>query len=497
MYPSLFIVIILLSIVIRYDAQAFTTPPRTTTIIQCISSSYYHHTDVVSSRRKNEFHNFVQLYSANTDEEVATTIIQQNCDGASSSAIENQVVYNTAGMPTLTQLIVDDTTNESTVSEEDAEQSYRRGLATIGFITLLFASNSPSLHSAFAFTTTAPPVLLINALVTVVGKSRELSSCLFVDQIMNKNLRPLFLLPGLSGVVVVSPLLGQIVPDPSKKRLENDIIAYDDVDDETTTATATTTKSLNNFATLAGSSSTIAGAELGLWKTLGTTANIYGLSQTSSDHGAFLIQLTTLIVPAAQGLSGVPIPKRIWTAIGLALAGVFMFTQDPSQSDCASLQGDLICALAAIFYATYDLRLFKWGKIVPTDQLITTKMVTQSLLSFGLLAMLGREETLDFILKASYHDLELVGLVSLWSGLAVNCIAPYLQVSGQQAVGPARAQILYASQPLWASIMGFVILNEQFGIEGFIGGAAFLGAMFLAATADMPNPDCGVVECEV
>ena len=170
MYPSLFIVIILLSIVIRYDAQAFTTPPRTTTIIQCISSSYYHHTDVVSSRRKNEFHNFVQLYSANTDEEVTTTIIQQNGDGASSSAVENQLVY-TAGMPTLTQLIVDDTTNESTVSEEDAEQSYRRGLATIGFITLLFASNSPALHSVFAFTTTAPPVLLINALVTVVGKS--------------------------------------------------------------------------------------------------------------------------------------------------------------------------------------------------------------------------------------------------------------------------------------------------------------------------------------
>ena len=300
---------------------------------------------------------------------------------------------------------------------------------------------------------------------------------------------------GLFGVVLVSPFLGQIVPDPSKRRSENDMIADNDADDETTTTI--TTKSLNNFATLAGSSSIIAGAELGLWKTMGTTANIYGLSLTSSDHGAFLIQLTTLIVPAAQGISGVPIPKRIWTAIGLALAGVFMFTQDPSQSDCASLQGDLICALAAIFYATYDLRLFKWGKVVPTDQLITTKMFTQSLLSFGLLAILGREETFDFISQASHHDLELVGLVSLWSGLAVNCIAPYLQVSGQQAVGPARAQILYASQPLWASILGFVILNEQFGLEGFIGGALFLGAMFLAATADMPNPECGVKECEV
>lgn len=85
-------------------------------------------------------------------------------------------------------------------------------------------------------------------------------------------------------------------------------------------------------------SSAVAGAELGLWKMLGTTANIYGLSQTSSDHGAFLIQLTTLIVPSIQGVMGVPIPSRIWTAMGLASAGVFVFTQDPSQTDCARLQ---------------------------------------------------------------------------------------------------------------------------------------------------------------
>lgn len=204
-----------------------------------------------------------------------------------------------------------------------------------------------------------------------------------------------------------------------------------------------------------------------------------------------------MIVPAAQGFMGVPIPTRIWTAIGLALGGVFMFTQDPNQIDCSSSNGDILCALAAIFYATYDLRLFKWGKLVPTDELITTKMVTQSLLSFGLLAVLGREETINFISQASLHDLQLVGMVSLWSGLAVNCLAPYLQVSGQQAVGPARAQILYASQPLWAAIMGFFLLGEQFGTEGLIGSSAFLGAMFLAATAEMPDPDCAALECEV
>mmetsp|Transcript_19809 Transcript_19809/g.42606 ORF Transcript_19809/g.42606 Transcript_19809/m.42606 type:complete len:450 (-) Transcript_19809:27-1376(-) len=362
----------------------------------------------------------------------------------------------TDGMPSLLQEESIDT------PEVDATNTYRNGLFTIGFITLLFASNSPILHSAFELTTNAPPVLLVNAAVTVVG---------------------------LLGVVLLSPILTQFVPDPS-------LTLDDDIVNDNNNMDSTDTPSNNMIMNVVGSSA-IAGAELGLWKFLGTTANIYGLSQTSSDHGAFLIQLTTLLVPAAQGLMGVPIPTRIWSAIGLALGGVFMFTQDPNQNDCASLQGDLLCALAAVFYATYDLRLFKWGKIIPTNELITTKMMTQSALSLGLLLALGQEETLTFISQVSLNDSNLVIGVSIWSGLAVNCLAPYLQVSGQQAVGPARAQILYASQPLWAAIMSYFLLREQVGFEGITGGSAFLCAMFLAATAETPDANCPAKECEV
>ena len=411
---------ILFLLITNHDVQAFASSTRRLTSIRCTHTININHS-----------YNNIQLYStsADTNEDI-------------------QAVVDTTGMPTIENDIIID--NENKIIAEDAEKTYQRGLATIAFITLLFASNSPALHSAFTKVEAVPPVLLINALVTCIG---------------------------LIGVVSLSPFLGKIVPDPSKG----------------SSLSQANTTDINTLSC----SDLIAGAELGLWKTLGTTANIYGLSMTSSDHGAFLIQLTTLIVPVVQGLSGVPIPSRIWTAICFALSGVYMFTQDATQSDCSSLNGDLLCAFAAVFYAAYDLRLFKFGKQISTDALITTKMVTQSLLSIGLLLLLGRQETIDFIAQASYHDLELVGLVSLWSGLAVNCLAPFLQVSGQQAVGPARAQILYASQPLWASIMGFFLLNEQFGYEGILGGTAFLSAMFLAATSEVPDPDCGVQECEV
>lgn len=390
-------------------------------------------------------HDCVKLrVTTSTSEELAVQIRDGVSEQQTLSSATSQDIVVVDGMPT--PILVD--------SEEDATNTYRAGLITIGFITLLFASNSPILRSAWESTSSAPPVLLINAAVSVVG---------------------------LVGVIASSPFLNQIVNDPS--------------------AQGNTSKDANNngndlAARIIGSSA-IAGVELGLWKFLGTTTNLYGLSQTSSDHGAFLIQLTTLIVPVVQGIMGVPIPKQIWAAIGLALGGVVIFTQDPNQSSCASLEGDILCALAAVFYATYDLRLFRWGKLVPTNELITTKMVTQSLLALSMLSLFGRQETLDFLSNSSADDLKLVGIVALWSGLAVNCVAPYLQVSGQQAVGPARAQILYASQPLWAAVMSFFLLGEACGIEGFSGGALFLVAMFLAATAENPDPNCPAKECEV
>ena len=427
--------VITLFVVGQHEAAAFVTPFAT----RCVG-----YTPVSSFNR-------VKLSSSSSTNEItiisSTEIVQD----------DNVQIIDTKGMPPLEYTAEAVVVNEDVSNDDEAATRYRNGLITIGFITLLFASNSPVLHSAFELTSNTPPVLLINAIVSFVG---------------------------LLGVIIVSPFLGKFVPDPSASAKQ--------FDEESSTEKVTD----NLLIDILGPSA-IAGAELGVWKMLGTTSNIYGLSQTSSDHGAFLIQLTTLIVPSIQGIMGVPIPKRIWTAIGLALAGVFMFTQDPSQKDCASLEGDLLCALAAIFYATYDLRLFKWGKKVPTNELITTKMVTQSLLSIGLLLVLGQEETLVFISQVSSRDLQLCGAVVVWSGLAVNCLAPYLQVSGQQAVGPARAQILYASQPLWAAVMSYSFLGEQVGMEGLIGGSAFLVAMFLAATAETPDPNCPQTECEV
>ena len=204
------------------------------------------------------------------------------------------------------------------------ESEYQRGLATVGFITLLFASNSPALRCAFTAVEHVPPVLLVSAIASVTA---------------------------LSSLLIGGPLLSS-VPTPSTL----DADATDAID----------------------ATSMRAGAELGLWKTLGTSFNLYGLSLTSADHGAFLIQLTTLLVPVAQGVQGVPIPRRIWLAVAIALIGLALFTADPGgpggMATASSLEGDAACVAAACCYALYDLRLFVWGKRVTPLRLIQNKV---------------------------------------------------------------------------------------------------------------------------
>ena len=356
-----------------------------------------------------------------------------------------------------------DTVASATTANFDSGKEYRRGLATIGLITLVFASMSPVMHAALATpaegggtAAMAPPVLLLNAAVSVIA---------------------------LLGLVVGGPALQANTELPISLQLNQRQLMKQRKSDDGLDLAAR------------------AGLELGLWKFLGTTANLFGLALTTSAHGAFLVQLTTLIVPVAQGIMGVPIPKRIAFSIGLALMGVGLFTQDGISGDAVSnniVLGDALCVVAACFYATFDLRLFKWGKLVPPKDLITSKIATQAALSVLLLLGVGFDEAQTFLLTNDFSQTgTTLGLLVLWSGLMVNGLVPFLQVGGQQAVGPTRAQTLYASQPLWAAIMSYLFLGEEIGPQGQLGGAIFLTALFLAATAEPPDPDCGVQNCEV
>lgn len=311
--------------------------------------------------------------------------------------------------------------------------AYAKGFAIIAFICLLNASTNPLWHVSFAGSNSPPP-LFMNAAIAVTA---------------------------LFGLLGGSAMSQQSADDTIQSYSEKLPIPYE----------------------LYG------GMELGVWKFLGTSAHVFGLSLTSANHGAFLIQLTTLIVPVLQGISGERIPRQIQAAVALALSGVFIFTQDGGSVEASQtvLMGDALCVAAAFFYSLYDIQTFKWGKHIPRTQLVTTKLATQAVLSILLCLGISYESTLSY--WNSNPDLSLLIPVVLWSGLIVNALATFLQVGGMQTVGPTRAQLIFASQPLWSAGLAYVLLHETVGPQGAVGGTAFLGALYLAATAPKPGTD--------
>ena len=318
------------------------------------------------------------------------------------------------------------------------KQEYNRGLAIILFCTFLFAANSPLAHAVFSLADIPPPVLLVNAGAAVAA---------------------------LTGLLILKPILegSSFLETPSNEWTDD-----------------------NNRDT---SKDIQAGFEMGLAKTLGATLNFYGLSLTSATHGAFLTQLTTLFVPVIQGLTGIPITKKMWTAVSLALTGVFLFTQGSDGTGDATLIGDAFCVASALFLGLYDLRLNKWGDKVPPVTLITNKIASQAILSSCLVLAFGGGEVVDYMKNVvltgelSNNLLAFVAL-AIGNGLLVNAGASLVQVRGQNAIGPTTCQVVYATQPLMAAVLSYVFLHEEIGLIGLAGGALFMGALFLAGQPD-------------
>lgn len=162
------------------------------------------------------------------------------------------------------------------------------------------------------------------------------------------------------------------------------------------------------------------------------------MALTTANHGAFLLQMTTLIVPVLQGLRGAEeIPRQIQFAVALALAGIFAFTQDPAGSanisdiDAAQQQiGDILVLGAAAFYSLYDIQTFYWGREVPRTELVTIKIGFQAVLSIVLCAVASSGQVVDWI--NSGPEWNVVVPTILWSGLIVNALATFLQVGGMQ-----------------------------------------------------------------
>ena len=266
-------------------------------------------------------------------------------------------------------------------------------------------------------------------------------------------------------------------------------------------ASATAVRRRGDLGPAAASSSRApdaAGAELGGYLFLGNCAQVVGLESTTADTAAFLVQLTTIFVPVLEGVLNPrdKVSGRTVRACLLAFAGVLVLFSDAFLEGAAgSLRGDALIVLAAVFYSLHVLRLGAIVQDVDPLELAVSKAKFETIFAvatvLGLLAFTPAEDVRRFLDAAptlSAPDQTSLALAALWCGTLTCAYTIWAQSFGQRAIRPARANLVYTSQPIFSALFAALLLDERPTPAIFIGGACILTAIISEIGADEIAP---------
>lgn len=119
-----------------------------------------------------------------------------------------------------------------------------------------------------------------------------------------------------------------------------------------------------------------------------------------------------------------------------------------------------------------------------------TKIITQVVWSaFAVALVMARGDTEVGSYVANFLEMptaEMLSAVwwSFWIGAATTALATWAQVVGQERVGPSRAAIFYASQPLFAAGLACAFGIDKLTPQEILGGGLIVVAGVLLAVGD-------------
>lgn len=191
-----------------------------------------------------------------------------------------------------------------------------------------------------------------------------------------------------------------------------------------------------------------------------------GLVFTSASKGAFITALSVVLVPMLTGLINRQwLPARIWVAAALALAGLGLMTL----TDVSGVNiGDLIIVGTAFAYAAHLLLIDRALTQQPPLQLAAAQLWPVALLSW-LFAVPQVHLIPD--LPAS------VWWAIIYLAIVATALVLVLQNTAQKVVPPHTAALIFVLEPVFASLFGWVMLGEQLGLMGWIGGLLVVAGM--------------------
>ncbi|WP_212976694.1 DMT family transporter [Paenibacillus azoreducens] len=193
-----------------------------------------------------------------------------------------------------------------------------------------------------------------------------------------------------------------------------------------------------------------------------------GLRSTSTSNAGFLMSLTVIFVPILTALFMKNKPgKRIIAGIAVAVVGIGLLTLKPHT---ALQSGDVWCILAALLFAIHI--------IITGHAAKKTDSIGSGILQLGFTAFFG------LIFSLLFEKPELPATTSGWMsvlalGVFCSAVGFVLQAIAQKYTSPTHTGLIFALEPVVATVCGIAFMEETITLQGYIGAVlVLLGVAF-------------------
>jgi drug/metabolite transporter (DMT)-like permease len=215
----------------------------------------------------------------------------------------------------------------------------------------------------------------------------------------------------------------------------------------------------------------VAGGVLGVLIALGIGLQTAGLERTTVTNAGFITGLYVLFTPLlGLALFRTRIPRELWLAVGLAIAGLAMLSGVPE----GSADGDVLVLASTVAQALQILMVERYANRFDVFALVWVQVATACVVFLAL--AVARTEL-------SVPHGTTVWAALLVTGLFAVAFAYLIQVWAQRRVSATRIAIIFSLETVFAGLAGYLFAGDRLGVLGFAGCAVIFSGIVLAEPA--------------
>lgn len=219
----------------------------------------------------------------------------------------------------------------------------------------------------------------------------------------------------------------------------------------------------------------LSGISIGFWLFLGYATQTIGLLYTTSSKAGFITGLSVVLVPLFSLLLMKQVPGRnAIFGVLVATIGLFLLTM----TDVTSLNfGDGMVFICAIAFGLHIIFTGKYSEKYPSLLLTVIQITTVaflSIISSFLFEDWQRAISPDILLSPKVLSALIV------TSVFATALAFFAQTSFQRYTTATRVALIFAMEPVFAAITGYVWAHEHLSKSALIGCALIFAGMVFA-----------------